>query len=225
MSESKSEINNLLITGLLAVLGTVAGGVVNGIVNANLAAQKFHSDLIIKALEPSDESNRISNLSFLLKAGLVSNNGLKEGLSTVLKDPRKNIPQFQTPLQVVASSRNQRLGGDTARYTDIKVLICSNKKEDPTAGKLLSDVVTRLADTERIGRITPVIIDASSPYSAMAVTGKTIIAVDPGHPEFGDAKRVMSLLRDLVGLPPLELGYAPASTPSPWQLQIILCPS
>jgi hypothetical protein len=60
MSESKSEIRALLITGLLAVLGTVAGGVVNGIVNANLAAQKFQSDLIIKALEPSDESNRIS---------------------------------------------------------------------------------------------------------------------------------------------------------------------
>jgi hypothetical protein len=224
MSESKSEIRALLITGLLAVLGTVAGGVVNGIVNANLAGQKFQSDLIIKALEPSDESNRISNLSFLLKAGLVSNKELKEGLSTVLKDPRKDIPQFQTPLQVVASSKNQRLGGDTAKYTDIKVLICAAKKEDRAAGKLLSDVVIRLADSERIGRITPGIIDASSPYSASALTGKTMITVDPGHPEAGDAKRIMPLLRVIAGLPPLELGYAPASNPSPWQLQIIICP-
>jgi len=41
MSDSKQEINGLLITGLLAVFGTVAGGVVNGMVNVNLAAQKF----------------------------------------------------------------------------------------------------------------------------------------------------------------------------------------
>lgn len=221
MSENNSEIKPLLITDLLAVLGTVAGGIVNEIVNANLAAQKFQSDLIIKAFEPLDESNRILNLRFLLKAVLVSNTELKEGLGTVLQDPRKDIPQFQTPLQVISSSRNQRLGGDTANYTDIKVLICAAKKDDRAAGKLLSEVVMRLADSERIGRITPGIIDASLPYRASAVSGKTIITVNPGHPEAGDANSIMSLLLDMAGLPPLELGYAPASYPTLWQLQII----
>jgi hypothetical protein len=96
--------------------------------------------------------------------------------------------------------------------------------EDRAAGKLLSDVVIRLADSERFGRIASGIIDASSPYSARALTGTTIITVDPGHPQAGDAKRIMPLLRDVAGQPPLELGYEPALNPSPWQLQIIICP-
>lgn len=224
MSDEKSEIKPLLITGLLAIIGTVVGGVVTGLVDANLAAQKFQSDLIIKALEPPDEANRISNLDFLLQAGLVSNKELREGLSRVLKDPSRNVPQFQTPQQVVSSSKDKRLGGDTARYTDIKVLACSSKARDPFTGKLLSDVIARLANSEKIGRITPAIAEASSTYDSISVAGKTIVAVDPGHPEAEDARRIVELLRGLPGLPPLEQRYVPPSTASPWRLEIIICP-
>lgn len=224
MSEGASETKALLITGLLAILGTVAGGVVNGQVDANLAAQKFQSDLIIKALEPSDEANRVSNLSFLLNAGLISNKELRDGLSGVLKDPARNVPQFQTPQQVVSTTRNQKLGGDTSKYTDIKIVACAAKKEDPTAGKLLSDSIARLANSERIGRISPGILEASSPYNAISVPGKTIVAVDPGHPEVEDARRIAALLRDVPRMPPIELRQVPPSTPSLWQLQVIICP-
>jgi hypothetical protein len=225
MSEGKQEINALLVTGLLAVVGTVAGGVVNGLVSANLAAQKFQSDLIIKALEPPDEVNRISNLGFLLHAGLISNKELRDGLSSVLKDPARNIPQFQTARQVVASSKDKSLGGDTKKYTDIKVLACAAKSEDPATGKILSDVIIQLANSERIGRVTPGIAEVSSTLGAISASGKTIIAVDPGHPEAADATRIETLLRDVPGLPPIEQRYIPPSTPSPWRLEILICPS
>lgn len=224
MSDDKSEIKPLLITGLLAIAGTVVGGVVTGLVDANLAAQKFQSDLIVKALEPPDEVNRISNLGFLLQAGLVSNKELRDGLSRVLTDPARNVPQFQTPQQLVSSSKDKRLGGDTSRYTDIKVLACSSKEKDPLTGRMLSDVITRLANSEKIGRITLAIAEASSTYDSISVAGNTIVAVDPGHPESEDAKRIVALLRGLPGLPPLEQRYVPPSTPSPWQLEVIICP-
>lgn len=195
MSDDKSEIKPLLITGLLAIAGTVVGGVVTGLVDANLAAQKFQSDLIVKALEPSDEVNRVSNLGFLLQAGLVSNKELRDGLSRVLKDPARNVPQFQTPQQLVTSSKDKRLGGDTSRYTDDKVLACSSKERDPLTGRMLSDVITRLANSEKIGRITPAIAEASSTYDSISVAGKTIVAVDPGHPEAEDPGLPKSLIR------------------------------
>jgi hypothetical protein len=224
VSDDKSEIKPLLITGLLAIAGTVVGGVVTGLVEANLAAQKFQSDLIVKALEPPDEVNRVSNLGFLLQAGLVSNKELRDGLSRVLKDPARNVPQFQTPQQLVTSSKDRRIGGDTSRYTDIKVLACSSKEKDPLTGRILSDVITRLANSEKIGRITPAIAEASSTYDSISVAGKTIVAVDPGHPEAEDAKRIVALLRGLPDLPPLEQRYVPPSAPSPWQLEVIICP-
>ncbi len=225
MNEAKSETRALLITGLLAILGTVAGGVVSGQVNANLAAQKFQSDLIIKALEPSDEANRISNLSFLLNAGLISNIELRQGLSAVLKDPARSIPQFQTPLQVVSTSRGRRLGGDTSRYTDIEVFVCNAKKDDPIAGKLFSGVIARLSSSDRIGKIIPGVIENSSSYNSFSVPGKTIVVVDAGHPEIEDARRIVALIQDIPGIAPLEIQHTSLSKKSYWQLQVIICPS
>lgn len=58
----------------------------------------------------------------------------------------------------------------------------------------------------------------------MAVAGKTIVAAYPGYPEAEDARRIVTLLSGLPGLPPLEQRYVQPSTPSPWQLEIIICP-
>jgi hypothetical protein len=107
MVDDKSGIRPLLLTGLLAIAGTVVGRAVAGLVDANQAAQKFWSDVIVKALEQPDEANRISNLGFLLQAGLVSSKELREGLSRVLSDPTRNVPQFQTPHQLESSSKDK----------------------------------------------------------------------------------------------------------------------
>ena len=58
----------------------------------------------------------------------------------------------------------------------------------------------------------------------MTVPGRTIIAVDSGHLEAEDARRIVTLLRGLPGLPPLEQRNVQPSAPSPWQLEIIVYP-
>jgi hypothetical protein len=63
--EWKSQIWPLLITGLLAILGTVAGGVIKGYWDTSLAERKFQSDLVMKALESDVESERIKSLKFI----------------------------------------------------------------------------------------------------------------------------------------------------------------
>jgi len=126
---------------------------------------------------------------------------------------------------VIASSKDKSLGGDMKKYTDINVLTCAAKSEDHATGKILSEVIIQLANSERIGRVTPCIAEASSNLNAISVSGKTIIAVDPGHPEAADARRIETLLGDVPGLPPIEQRYVPASTPSPLTLEILICPS
>ena len=54
MSEIKSDtqISALIVAGLLAALGTVAGNVVKGYWDTTLAQKDFQSKLILRALEP-----------------------------------------------------------------------------------------------------------------------------------------------------------------------------
>ena len=127
----------------------------------------------------------------------------------MLKDPARNVTQFQTPRQAVSSLKDKRLGGDTTKYIDIKVLACSATEKDLATGKLLSDVIARLANSEGIGYITPAIAEVSSTYKPITVAGRALVAVDPGHSEAADTRRIVTLLRGLPGLPPLKQRFVP----------------
>ena len=88
------KVSGLLITGLLAILGTVTGGVVKGYWDTNLAKMDFQSKLILRALEPEDVEQRVSSLEFLVKANLISSPEIRQGLSGILEEGTKSIPQF-----------------------------------------------------------------------------------------------------------------------------------
>lgn len=68
----ENQISGLLITGLLAILGTAAGGVVQGYWDSQAAARDFESQLILRALEAQDVSQRVIALQFLVDAKLIS---------------------------------------------------------------------------------------------------------------------------------------------------------
>lgn len=91
---SDSNISGLIVTGLLAVLGTVAGAVIKGYWDTNLAQMDFQSKLILRALESADVKQRISSLQFLVKANLISDSRVREGVNTVLQEGEEGIPRF-----------------------------------------------------------------------------------------------------------------------------------
>jgi hypothetical protein len=104
-SENKTQgINPLLITGLLAILGTVAGEVIKGYWSNTLADKDFQSKLVLDALEADDEDARKKALEFLVTTNLISDPKIQKGVNRSTKDD--NVPQFQTgrllnhPLQV-----------------------------------------------------------------------------------------------------------------------------
>src|SRR5947209_18705034 len=82
----------LLVTGLLAVLGTTAGGVVKGYWDSKLAAHDFQSKLILRAMEPADAEARIKGLKFLRDTNLISDPAVREGIKTVIDND--TVPQF-----------------------------------------------------------------------------------------------------------------------------------
>lgn len=92
MNESK--LSGLIVAGLLAVLGTVAGGVVKGYWDTNLAQMDFQSKLILRALEPEDAAQRVSSLRFLVKAKLISDPEVRAGLIAILEEGERSVPQF-----------------------------------------------------------------------------------------------------------------------------------
>ena len=89
------KISGLLVTGLLAVLGTVVGGVVKGYWDTNLAKMDFQSKLILRALEPEDVEQRVSSLEFLVKANLITSPEIRDGLTGILEEGAQSVPQFQ----------------------------------------------------------------------------------------------------------------------------------
>jgi hypothetical protein len=84
---SDGKISGLLVTGLLAVLGTVAGGVVQGYWDAQQAERDFQSTLILRALEPIEMEQRVTSLQFLVDAKLIS--GASDTLSVKKVDSAK----------------------------------------------------------------------------------------------------------------------------------------
>lgn len=95
-------MNELLITGLLAILGTVVGGVVKSRLETKLADKDLQSKLIMRALESDKTEERINSLQFLVETNLISDSQLKEGINQVVRNGEKNIPQF-TPVGSVNS--------------------------------------------------------------------------------------------------------------------------
>jgi hypothetical protein len=80
-----SKITGLIVAGLLAVLGTVAGHLVKGRWDINLAQKDFESKLILQALEAEDEIERLKFLAFLVDANLISDRSVEDGLRGILE--------------------------------------------------------------------------------------------------------------------------------------------
>jgi hypothetical protein len=84
----------LVLTGLLALLGTMAGGVVKGYWDSRQAQDSFQSALILKALEPTDPEARVTSLKFLVKTNLIRDPSVVDGINKVVAEGVQSVPRF-----------------------------------------------------------------------------------------------------------------------------------
>ena len=144
-----NQFGGLILTGLLAVLGTVAGGVVKGYWDTNLAQTDFQSKLILRALEPEEVTQRVTSLQFLVDANLISDPAIRKGLAGILEQGEEGIPQF-LPLGNPTSINN--LGVSEVGSARDKVL----EKYPVLEGKNIALVGFRVRHGDVIDALTPI---------------------------------------------------------------------
>jgi hypothetical protein len=144
--------NALLITGLLAIMGTVAGGVVKGYWDTKLAAEDFHSKLILRAMEPADADVRIKGLQFLVDTNLISDPAVREGIGAVIQKGPASIPQF-LPANAVPPP------GGVAAVPSVKATMAA--LNPALRGKILALTGLKVRHGDVIDGLTPIFAEIS----------------------------------------------------------------
>ena len=157
MSDARSDtkISALVVAGLLAAVGTVAGGVVKGYWDTNLAQKDFQSKLVLRALEPEDVKKRVSSLEFLVKANLISDPKVRDGLTAILQEGGKSVPQFlpvSTP-STIGTAGMQTVG--SARESVVR-------KFPTLQGKNIALIGLRVRYGDVIDAMTPIYAEVTS---------------------------------------------------------------
>lgn len=145
------DLSTLLITGLLAILGTVAGGVIKGYWDTRLAEKDFQSKLILRGLESDVVSERVKSLEFLVKANLISDPKVKEGISQVLQEGAGSVPQFE-PLGSVRRDRAFTPGVSAVPSAKAPLITADPALKD----SILALVALRVRHGDIIDAVTPV---------------------------------------------------------------------
>ena len=107
MSEgSKSTITTVLVTGLIALLGTIGGGVIKGYWDKQLADQKLNSSLVMKALESESPSERLASLEFMVQTKLIKDEDIEEAVLSYIEEKKtkpEEIPQIKAEAPTLSS--------------------------------------------------------------------------------------------------------------------------
>jgi hypothetical protein len=151
MAEEKgSEFKPLLISGMLAILGTVAGGVIKAYMDNKLALTNFHARLIEHALQSDDLQNRINSLRFLAKVNLIDDKNMVAALKSAADSP-ETIPQFSPP------------NGTVSRIASVREGML--KEHPELAGKTVALVGIWAQSGDVIDAITPVYAEIGKDFS------------------------------------------------------------
>lgn len=117
-------IKGTIIAGVFAVAGAGAGAAFTGFSQVELAKQKFNSDLVIKALESGDATQRLQSLQLLVETNLIKDPDVRQGVRDYAKSREakpETIPQVaaaQAPAltaPVVSDARVFLLAGSPAK--------------------------------------------------------------------------------------------------------------
>jgi hypothetical protein len=96
MADQKSSSDGLrtvLITGLLALFGTIGGGLLQGYWADQVAKQDFEARLVLSALQTKNVDDRIKSLNFLVSTHLLRDPEIIAGIRATVND-RQSVPIF-----------------------------------------------------------------------------------------------------------------------------------
>src|SRR6185369_17978412 len=86
-----------IIADMIAVAGALGGAAVTGWSQVQLARQKFNSDLVMKALESGEPSQRLESLKLLVETNLIKDPDIQQGVRDYAKAREakpESIPQI-----------------------------------------------------------------------------------------------------------------------------------
>lgn len=224
MTETRtSQIGPLLITGLLAILGTVAGGVIQGYWENTLADKKFQTDLVMKALEAEEQASRIESLRFMIETNLIADPSIRQGLEDYLTRKPEAVPRIQptasyAPGVVVPST------SETAGFTDFNVFVCSAASDSDKAKSTAAAIIDALKNDPQTGQIALKQWNLYDEIPLAELRDKLTLVVDMNHGEAKDVPRLKHLLAGVPAVPAVQV-VPNRGRASPWLISLVVCPS
>ena len=155
MADEKSGLRTLILPGILAILGTLFGGVLTGYLNAGLARDKYQSDLILRAMSPATEQERLATLRFMVDANIVTDGKIRDGIREIISRAKpdsltvapqiraESAPALEAP--VINNARIWLLSG----RADDGGAIDSLKQSLSIAGFSVQGIRTKMIDINR----------------------------------------------------------------------------
>ncbi|MEN0038025.1 MAG: peptidoglycan-binding domain-containing protein [Cellvibrio sp.] len=104
-------IRGTIVASVFALAGALGGAAVTGWSQVQLAKQKFNSDLVLKALESGDPSQRLESLRLLIETNLIQDPEIKKGVREYAKSREavpESIPQIMSVAQVPTKFKTAR---------------------------------------------------------------------------------------------------------------------
>ena len=225
--QESSQVGVLLVTGMLAILGTVAGGVVQGWIETDLADKQFQTSLILRALESDDAEERVESLQFIIDTKLITDTDIRSGFDTYMKsiaeDGVRTLPQFRPAVGVSEAGVVVAATTETVKFTDFDVFKCDVEWESEAAEVEVQAVIQSLTEMERVGQIRLKKWTLYHEVTLEELRGKLTVIVDNGHGEAQEVPRLRQAFAGTTELPEMVVRWNDAS-PTEWLVAIVVCP-
>lgn len=131
-TENKSffdRINSIIVALIFAIFGHVVVAIINGRSNINLEQKKLQTQLIIQAVKTGDPKQAVSNLSFLIEAGLVDDPAGKiHGLISGQERSPSKSPSLVLPSEHISKGVSKAIEG---KYDEAIVYYLEAIHRDP----------------------------------------------------------------------------------------------
>jgi hypothetical protein len=220
-----SSIKLAVVTGFLALLGTIGAATLKGYWDVKLEKEKFQSTLILKALEAKEVDERRDTLKFLVVSNLIKDESVTSGLKKYFEGespqtPPRVVPTGQTDERVIFSPRTS---ANTSK-TDIDLFVCGPDEQTANILSLRKALAEAIQNSERYGEVIGKVWKGEllKEIGLHELQGKTTIIFDRELPEYAEVDPLKQLIKNVVGIPPVQ-DLDNRGNDTPWRISIVIC--